>query len=208
MTESRKPALQWQPLTLRTVHRCSLVLGLLGVVFALAATIAAWKTGTGTDRAVAGMVTRFYGYPAVVALVLAVALRWLLWRVGRRKPTTAAPQRRSLRFSLRALFITVSIAAILTAWAVSSYRAARQRWAFLSAAGARSGHARTVQGYHYEVQRPFIKWLLFGERSVTFMNLYPGTFDDAYLERAHKLFPEAEIVSSLDPNVEPSKNVD
>jgi hypothetical protein len=194
------PTPRWQRITLRGAHLCSLVLGVFSVIFALAATIAAWAIVTGSDRAVAVTVTKFYGYPAVIALVFTAILRGLLWRARRLKPMTLAPQRRFFRFSLRALFVTVSIAAILTAWAVSNYRWARQRRAFLSVSGRVNGHERTVQSYYCEFDRPFIKWLLFGERRVTFMNLYPGSFDDAYLVQVRNLFPEAEIISSSDPN--------
>ena len=203
MSEDSKLPQMWQRITLRGAHLGSLVLGVFGAVFALAATIAAWGTFTGSDRVLALTVTKFYGYPAVVALALAAILRWLLWRTKRQNPMTLAPQRRSLRFSLRTLFVTVSIAAILTAWAVMNYRSARQRRAFLSVAGAVNGHERTVQGYRCEFKRPFVSWLLFGERRVTFINLYPGTYDAAYLEHLRSLFPEAEISSSSDSNAEP-----
>jgi hypothetical protein len=118
------------------------------------------------------------------------------------------PKRRWFQFSLRRVFVLVTIIAILTAWAISNWRAERERRAFLGAAGAVNGHPRTIQGYHCDWDRKSIKWLLFGERRVTFMNLYPGTYDDIYLMRVRSLFPEAEIVSSSDPNVEPRKIAD
>jgi hypothetical protein len=114
-------------------------------------------------------------------------------------------KRRQVRFGLRRLFALVTIIAILTAWAVSNWRAERERRDFLGAAGAINGHARTIQGYEVDWDRKSIKWWMFGERRVTFMNLYPGTYDDAYLLRVRSLFPEAEIVSSVDENVEPTK---
>ncbi len=113
-------------------------------------------------------------------------------------------KRRWFQVSLRRLFSLVTIIAILTAWATFNWRRAQQRQEFIRLAGAIDDHARTIQGYQEKWDRKSIKWLLFGERRYTFMNLYPGTFDDAYLAKARELFPEAEIVSSSDPNVEPT----
>jgi hypothetical protein len=106
------------------------------------------------------------------------------------------------------VFVLVTIIAILTAWATWNWRVERERREFLGAAGAANGHAITIQGYECDWDRKSIKWLLFGERRVTFMNLYPDTYDDANLVRVRSLFPEAEIVSSSDPNVEPKKIAD
>jgi len=65
-----------------------------------------------------------------------------------------------------------------------------------------------MQAYSSDIDRTSIKWLLFGERRVTFINLYPGTYDDDYLVQMRNLFPETEISSSWDPNVEPQKIAD
>jgi hypothetical protein len=114
-------------------------------------------------------------------------------------------KRHQFRFGLRRLFALVTIIAVLTAWAISNWRIEHERREFLGVAGAVNGNVRTVQGYRFDWDRKSIKWWLFGERRVTFMNLYPGTYDDAYLMRVRSLFPEAEIVSSSDPNVDPTK---
>jgi hypothetical protein len=116
--------------------------------------------------------------------------------------------RRWFQISLRRVFAWLTITAILTEWAVSNWRRARDRSDFLGAAGAVKGHERTMQAYHDAIDRTSIKWLLFGERHVTFINLYPGTYDDDYLVQMRKLFPEAEISSSRDQNAEPQKIAD
>jgi hypothetical protein len=110
--------------------------------------------------------------------------------------------RHPFRFGLRRLFALVTIIAIVTAWAISNWRTVHERREFLDAAGAVNGHARTMQGYHFERDRWSIKWWLFGDHRVTFMNLYPGTHDDDSLMRVRSLFPEARIVSSSDPNAD------
>ena len=68
----RDPAPAWQRIVLTGAHLCSVVVGVFGVACALAAMIAAWPIVTGPVGAIAVTVTKFYGYPAVVALVLAV----------------------------------------------------------------------------------------------------------------------------------------
>lgn len=193
------PSPKWQRIAWVGARLCSLMFGVLS----LAAMIAACGIVTGSDRRLAVTVTKFYGYPAVIALVLAAALRWLLWHDQRRRPIASASQRRWPRFSLRALFVMLTTAAILTAWAVSNYRWAHQRREFMAAAGAVNGHERTVQGYHTQESRTYIWWLLFRDHRVTFVHLFPGTFDDAYLVQVRELFPDAEISISSDPNAEP-----
>jgi hypothetical protein len=189
----------WQRIAFVGIRLGSLVVGLLGVAFSLAAIIAAWAMVIGPDRVWGATVTKYYGYPAVVALVLTAILRGFLWLGARLNPMVLAPQRRRFRFSLRTLFVGVTTAACLTAWAVSENRWARQRREFLAASG--KVH---IQAYQCEMRRPYIKWLLFGKDDVTFINLFPGTYDSAYLKQARDLFPEAEIISSSDPNAEPS----
>jgi hypothetical protein len=112
---------------------------------------------------------------------------------GRAKP-------RWFRFGLHRLFTLVTIVAILTAWGASNWRRQRERREFLAAAGAVNGHARTVQGYRSTWNRWSIKWWLFGEKRIVYMNLYPGSFDDDYLAHASDLFPETKIISSSDQN--------
>jgi hypothetical protein len=109
---------------------------------------------------------------------------------------------RRLQFSLRQVFKIVTIVAILIGWAVWNWRRARERQEFLGVGGAINGHERIIQAYSCDWDAKSIKWLLFGERRVYFINLYPATYDDAYLVQMRNLFPEAEISSSWDPNAD------
>jgi hypothetical protein len=104
-----------------------------------------------------------------------------------------ATNRRGFRFSLRSLFAALLVVAVLTAWLVHGWRRSEARREYVSLAGAVGGHGRTMQGYSYTRKRTSIWWWLFGDGHVESIWLYPGSYDEAELDRVRALFPEAEI---------------
>jgi hypothetical protein len=111
---------------------------------------------------------------------------------------TSAPKRRWFAFSLRTLFVTVTLVAILAALLVRSWHHTRTRLEYVAKAGAVNGHARTMQGYSNRANRWKLGGLLFGDRDVEKIWLYPATYSDADLAYLRSLFPEA-IITDYDP---------
>lgn len=104
-----------------------------------------------------------------------------------------APKRRWFRFSVRTLLVVVFVVAVLTAMLVRSWHRTQMRLEYTANAGAVGGHVRTMQGYRFRVNRWSVSGLLFGDKHVETIRLYPGTFDAAELAKIQALFPEAKI---------------
>jgi hypothetical protein len=102
-------------------------------------------------------------------------------------------RRRRFRFSLRALLLLVLVVAVVTAILMRFWHRTRLRYEYTSHAGAVDGHARTMQGYRFRVNRWSVSGLLFGDQHVETIKLYPGSYDDAELAKIRDLFPEAKI---------------
>jgi hypothetical protein len=103
--------------------------------------------------------------------------------------------RRRLKFGLRGLFVATAIVGLLVAFVVRGWQRTQERLEYCNKAGAVGGHARTMQGFSFRVNRWSLEWQLFGDKEVTSISLYPGTYDDAHLAYLRNLFPEATITT-------------
>ena len=97
------------------------------------------------------------------------------------------------RFSLRLLFITTGVVALLTFLLMQSHNHVRAGRAYLDQAGAVGGHVRTMQGYRAGRNRSSVSGILFNDATVTDIKLYPGSYSADDLKGIRKLFPEADI---------------
>jgi hypothetical protein len=101
---------------------------------------------------------------------------------------TNAPRR--FRFSLRALFVLVAVAAIPCAWVSYSRHWIRERRAIL-------GHPETIATFRREpasFHAPYSLWL-WGEAGIYEITYPPGFIHDERTRRRSRwLFPEAEWV--------------
>ena len=50
-----------------------------------------------------------------------------------------------------------------------------------------------MKRYSFRVNRLTVSGLFFGDREVDYIQLYPGTYDEAHLAYIRALFPEADI---------------
>jgi hypothetical protein len=116
---------------------------------------------------------------------------------------TPAPKRRWFAFSLRMMFVVVTILGFAMSWVVYQLNWIRERHAF------RENHfwISVVSGWDPEVQAPGLLWL-FGEDgvyqfSLIFADATPGRpkslnmSEKKTLENAKKLFPEAIIPGAV-----------
>jgi hypothetical protein len=97
------------------------------------------------------------------------------------------------RFSLRLLFITTAVIALLAFLLMRSWHHAQARRTYLDQAGAVGGHARTMQGYRSTRNRSSVSGILFNDGTVTEIKLYPGSYSADDLDGIRRLFPEADI---------------
>jgi hypothetical protein len=104
--------------------------------------------------------------------------------------------RRWLQFSLRGLLIAIFVVALLAALLARSWHRTRIRLEYVNTAGKVNDHVRTMQGYSFSINRWTVSGLLFGDKEVDSIQLYPGSYDEAHLAYLHSLFPEATITDS------------
>jgi hypothetical protein len=115
----------------------------------------------------------------------------------------AKPRRRWLRFSLRTLFIVMTLCAITVGWWVSYARALKQRQLMLAEINndglmltglhATTGSHRPIWGLPIPADIERIKWLLFGEETYVQFQLVDGNFTADDVRRLQTAFPQAEI---------------
>jgi hypothetical protein len=112
---------------------------------------------------------------------------------GQRDDREGGGVSRRFRFSLRLLFITTAVVALLAFLLMRSWHHAQARRAYLDQAGAVGEHVRTMQGYRWTLNRSSVSGILFNDGTVTDIKLYPGSYSADDLKSIHKLFPEADI---------------
>ena len=93
-----------------------------------------------------------------------------------------SPTRRRFRFSLRTLFVLVTLAALWIGW---SFNWIRQRRDFV-----REGNTLGAVAHGSTSRAPGLLWL-FGEQGAEVVLLF--TDDKADYDRARRLFPEAQV---------------
>ena len=108
---------------------------------------------------------------------------------------TAAPKRRWFRFSLRTMFVVVTVVACWLGW---NLHQVRQREKFLSLPriitfeGSMPSSGLGKSSFALTPGVPFA-WKVFGAKHVHCMVLDKNTFDEAEFQRARALFPETDI---------------
>ena len=110
---------------------------------------------------------------------------------------TAPPKRRWFRFSLRTLFVVVTLAAVPLGWIGYSVNWIRQRRSALAASGPAAGWTPHADGWEIiqvlpEAQPPGLLWL-FGEQGVNRIYINHGP-SDKEVTHLKSLFPEATIL--------------
>jgi hypothetical protein len=98
------------------------------------------------------------------------------------------PRRRRFRFSLRAMFVMVTLAALVMGWAVWSLDWIRQRREF--GRNLEQGTRAEFIDYDRTVGAPGLLWL-FGEGGVRYV--YIPNAAEADLIEGRRLFPESEV---------------
>ncbi len=100
--------------------------------------------------------------------------------------------RRWFRFSLRSLFVVVTLVALLAGWVASSLNWIRDRRDFVGEGGEMNAIIHTQPGQF--VEAPSLLWV-FGEEGAQFLVL--STDDESDFRKAQRLFPEAKVVKPV-----------
>ncbi len=110
-----------------------------------------------------------------------------------------APKRRWFRFSLRTMFVVVTVLAVLLGWIVYQFNWIRQRHELLAEQDAVTQQLRLVLMPHFVVKTRGMLWL-FGEEGRGNVDLVLDGRDpsrppdtEKELERAKRLFPESTV---------------
>jgi hypothetical protein len=105
---------------------------------------------------------------------------------------TSAPKRRWFRFSLRTLFVVVTVGAVLS-WLGWNFRAVRQRDDAIWLIESKGGQVDFVQPGSEKFAAPII-FRLFGDRQVEWLMAPKLDFTAEDCDRFMRLFPEAKIL--------------
>ena len=106
----------------------------------------------------------------------------------------APPRRRRFRFSLRTMFVAVTLLAIPLGWAAYSLNWIRQRHEMLR----RTDIGIVPNFYSPRLSAPGGLWL-FGETGIQSLHVSAPPYLPEEVDRLHRLFPEAQIEDILFP---------
>jgi hypothetical protein len=108
-----------------------------------------------------------------------------------------APKRRLLRFSLRTLFVVVTLLVIAAAWPAMRV-AQRRSWT----TELRARGALVVDWSDNSGHEPPKLWRIYGAVPVQWIELPSSGFSDGELAQVSSLFPEADMVRPAGPPFE------
>jgi hypothetical protein len=116
---------------------------------------------------------------------------------------TPAPKRRWFRYSLRTLFVVVTVAAVFgwLGWNLKKVRERENVFASLRSRGVMFG---TVASDSPQKELPLV-WRLFGVKGIGLVEVPAGAFTEDDLYRLTTLFPEATIRDHLERMDQPNK---
>jgi hypothetical protein len=126
-------------------------------------------------------------YPAIILLAVAAVIRW-----HRNPPSRNVPGSRRFQFSLRTLFVVITI---LACWLGYEFNWIRQRHEFISRRPELAKPHQTHKAYKYRpVEAPGLLWV-FGEPGASYL-WFESKPSESEIARAKRLFPEAKLQSA------------